>query len=600
VAKYDSALAASPLISIVVIFIGGNLLNRLGFYPEPSLVLIICALAVFFLLGRQRTLNWSEILRSWRELLSSSLPAICVGTFVWLKTFDSIPFIAPNQDGFHHNLWIRRAMELNSFRAQDLKVDSPLAPAGMGSGIYPLGWHTSIGSWAPLSSVSPPTFALLTVAVLWVMFLPFGVSVAMKRWLRDSSLPVVPATIAATTFVQVIPILPGIPLSWGSMTSIIGISFLPCVLAEITHVNERRSFSHVLFLGLLLLGLLVVHPPEAATALIFLGVFFITNIRSFSPRTIGILIGSGVTIAGLAGYTYRGFLTSGIDHVRQYWGAVFPDPTWALGSFFSLSIRTPGTGMAIAILFIAGIIIAARQVRSSAPLVGLFACLGPYLLSGGSAEPLATLRILSMPWYASYERTLWITVPFAAIFAGIAVSKVWSLFDQKLFGRIMSRVAAILLFFLFLNHQLPQTIQQMREGVVQSMVVFDNDEEVYRVARRYLEDGKVILALGQDGGSYGYMVEGLPISFLEPLDRSGKADDHIATLQRNWKEICALEDDVFDGINLRVSGLLVSERSVPWGAPGTSRFEIENLKGLEIHAAGDSVYYLEFEREKCG
>lgn len=583
----------------MVTFLSGNLLNRLGLFPEPSFILIPFGIGLLIFITRKRTVNWPEAFRSWFGLLSSSSPAIFIGAFVWFKAFESVPFIAPNQDGFHHNLWIRRAMELNSFRSQDLKVDSPLTQVGMGNGIYPFGWHTSVGSWAPLAPIAPPMFALLTVAILWVVFLPFGISVAMKEWLRDSPLPLIPATITATTFVQVIPILPGVPLSWGSMTSIIGISFLPFILAEIGDLSKSKTFLYFFYLGLLLLGVVVVHPPEAATAFTFFGLMILAKIRSFSPKSIAILSGIGLLGVGVAAYTYRGFLTSGIDYVRQYWGAAFPDPTWAVGSFFSLSIRAPGTGMAIAVLFISGIIVASKQLHSSVPMYALITCLGPYLLSGGSTEPLATLRILSMPWYASYERTLWITVPFAAMFAGVAISRVWSLIERPSIGKMTSHIAALVLFVLFVNHQLPQAISQMREGVVQSMVVFEDDEEVYQIAHRLLEDGKVIFAPGQDGGSYGYMFKGLPITFNEPLDLNGTPDDYIATLGSTWKNICALESNVLDEIILRVGGILVSERAIPWGTPGTSKFEIMNLGGYDVRATGNSVFYLEINRNEC-
>jgi len=600
VVRYDSALVASPLISILLTFVGGNLLNRVGLFPEPSYVLIPIGVALFILIIRKKIVIWSEICRNCWALFSTSTPAIFIGAFVWIKTFESIPFVAPNQDAFHHTLWIRRAMDFNSFRSQDLKVDSPIAQLGSGRGIYPFGWHTSVGSWAPLASVSAPTFALLTVAILWVVFLPLGISVAMKEWLRDSSIPVLPATIAATTFVQVIPVLPGVPLSWGSMTSIIGISFLPFVLAEIGGLSERRAFSHVLYLGLLLLGLVVVHPPEAATAFTFFGLFFIAKIRSFTPATIAIAGGLGLVVVGAAAYTYRGFLTSGIDYVRQYWGAAFPDPTWALGSFFSLSIRVPGTGMAIAVLFISGLMVTTKHAKSFVPIAAFTTCFGTYLLSGGSSEPLSTLRILSMPWYASYERTLWVTVPFAAMFAGVALAKVWSFVERSGVGKLASRAVAISLFFVFTSHQIPQAIGQMRDGVIQSMVVFNGDQETYKVARQNLDEGKVVFALGQDGGSYGYMFEGLPITFGEPLDINGIADDYIATLQIKWREICSLDRSILEEISARVSGILLSERSIPWGTPGISKFEILNIKGYSVVYTGNTVSYLEIDVGKCG
>lgn len=599
VIKYDAALVSSPLISILLTFVSGNLLNRLGFFPEPSHLLIPIGILLSILIIRKKIVIWSEICRNCWGLFSASGPAIFIGAFVWIKTFDSIPFLAPNQDAFHHTLWIRRAMDFNSFRSQDLKVDSPLAQLGAGSGIYPFGWHTSVGSWAPLAPVSPPTFALLTVAFLWVVFLPFGISMAMREWLRGSTIPVLPATIAATTFVQVIPVLPGVPLSWGSMTTIIGISFLPFVLAEIGDLRKGKSFSHVLYLGLLLLGLVVVHPPEAATAFTFFGLFFITKIRSFTPTTSAIVCGFGLTVVGVAAYTYRGFLTSGIDYVRQYWGAAFPDPTWALGSFFSLSIRVPGTGMAIAILFISGLIVIAKYANSFVPIAAFTTCFGTYLLSGGSSEPLSTLRILSMPWYASYERTLWVTVPFAAMFAGVAVAKVWSFLERPVVGKLASRAVALLLFFVFTSHQIPQAIRQMRDGVIQSMVVFNGDEEAYKVARQNLDEGKVVFALGQDGGSYGYMFEGLPITFGEPLDINGIADDYIATLQIKWREICSLDRSILEEISARVSGILLSERSIPWGTPGISKFEILNIKGYSVVYTGNTVSYLEIDVGKC-
>jgi len=597
--EYAATLVASPLISIAVTFIGGNFLNRLGFFPKPIYILVPLGILLFAFAIKKNTVHWKTALKKWSQIIVICLPSITVGAFVWIRAFERVPFVAPNQDGFNHNLWIRRAIELNSFRSQDLKVDSALAQVGSGSGIYPFGWHTSVSSWAPLAPISPPTFALLTVAILWVVFLPLGISLAMKVWLRDSSLPVVPATIAATTFVQVLPILPGVPLSWGSMTSIIGISFLPLVFSEIVVLSESQSLSRNLYLGILLLGLVVVHPPEAATAFLFFGLVILARFRTFTLKSIAVLVGVGLSGLGAAAYIYRGFLTSGIDYIRQYWGAAFPDPTWALGSFFSLSIRVPGTGMAIAVLFVSGIIVAAREIRSSAPLFALIACLGPYLLSGGSTEPLATMRILSMPWYASYERTLWITVPFAAIFAGISISKVWSLFGRPSIAKVISHVAALILFFLFVHHQLPQAVRQMREGIVQSMVVFEGDKEVYQFAGEHLEVGKVIFSVGQDGGSYGYMYAGLPVTYWEPLDLNGTPDDYIATLGKYWKTICTLDGHVLDEIDLRVSGLLISERSIPWGTPGTSRFEVMNLEGYAVRATGESVFYLEIDLTKC-
>jgi hypothetical protein len=185
------------------------------------------------------------------------------------------------------------------------------------------------------------------------------------------------------------------------------------------------------------------------------------------------------------------------------------------------------------------------------------------------------------------------------MFAGVAISRVWSLIERPSIGKMISHIAALVLFVLFVNHQLPQAINQMREGVVQSMVVFEDDEEVYQIAHRLLEDGKVIFALGQDGGSYGYMFKGLPITFNEPLDLNGTPDDYIATLGSNWKSICAIDSNILEEINQRVSGILVSERTIPWGTPGISKFEIMNLGGYDVRATGSSVSYLEINRSRC-
>ena len=588
------AAAFATIFSITGNYLTIWVLNKLHVFP-PLFLIPIALSAVGVLINVRLNSNSISLKKLFHHLARVS-PAALLGGLILIRSHEPSSYVAPNADAFNHNFWIRRISEINSVISSHVKVDSPLAPMAPAGGRYPFGWHSSVAVWEPLTRVSVPNLSLFSMIFAWSLILPLGLLLLSRLWFGESDTSWERIGIIAGLIVQLVPLVPGEPLSWGSMTSVIGIALLPAVVTQCIRGVSRRELSQVITALFLIYSLVVIHTPEAASALAVTGAVFMFLLPNLRKAEVAGMIGFLGT-AGVIGYRlYGGFLES----ASSYWGAVFPSLNWAVGSLFTLSINTYGDGISFLILLLFGIPLVSRSSGSKYALATLASLTLIYLISGAFFEPFSRFRIISTPWYGSYERTLWVLVPFACVVMAAPFCFFIERPTSNRFAKISKVLIVIFSAFVLAQTQVSLTLQQLSDSPLYHSMVSSGDAEVYEFAHELSEGNKVVLTLGHDSGSYGYMFEGLPVTMGLPINSDGVHDDFLALAHFSIKNLCAVPMESRSEITSRVSGVLLGARVAGWSAVGVSAYEAMNLPGLEVLKVGPNTTYAKINFQSCG
>lgn len=587
-------LALSPLLSLGANFVLLSIINVVGIRPNLVVFGVLLTAITIALLIRVGLPRRHELATFAREN-SAILPAALLGAFIWRRAFAGYLFIAPNQDAINHNRWIARIVDVGSALTSDSKIESPLQDLGTGSDFYPLAWHATVAVGSELSSLAIPAASLLSVALFWFIVLPAGLNALAKVWSPSTR----HLGAVAALLVQLYPLVPGVPLSWGSMTSVVGVALLPAgVVASVYMLHETSR----IWIGVALAAgvtIFFVHTPEAATLAVLVLIQFLTIGGERLQKNIGRLSLGVAVFAVPALWIFRGYIFTDRSSLEELFGA--PAPSWsgAVGSFFAMDINASVGFSILALLFVAGLVTAAYDARERWLVYGVMALLGVYLVSGSGTGFLSRFRFLTAPWYASYERTLWVVVPFAAIISAYAIARLLpanvhgSTVNKVVFGAVASALLVVVVF-----QQVGTSVRQIRSGPARSAMVGPRDLDLMEEARQLFDDGEIALTFPADGTIYPFVYEGIRVTGGAALADDGESSDYVATIMANLEDLCASEAALAAFEREGVAAVFLAKRGV-WGAGLWTEAEARELDGLDVVRSGDLLILLVPNVEEC-
>ena len=593
--RWEVFAVAAPL-SLGANYFLLQVLNRVGIKPPLvvwAIVLTVASAAAMWHLHRMGRFRLRPVdLRYGWVLIPGALTAV----MLWSAAYSGFGLLAPNQDAYNHNLWISRIMSQGSVLGLDVQVVSPLQPQADGiPSFYPLAWHAGVATAASLFSVTAPTMSLVSTVFAWSIVLPLAL-IALARRLTDHGNLV---GLVAGTLAQTVPLVPGVPISWGAMATIIGVALLPAGLLAVIHFFAAPGMRSASLLGLTGLSLFFTHSPEAATLLVIFGTaaVFLFVTRQLERRTTWILAGLAVTAA-------VGLLILG-PKIRSTWGTLNDllgsnerSINESIGSFLTLSINVPSEQLVFGLLVLAGVWLAAKMVHGPWLAIAVAATLAVYLVSGASVQPIVRLRPLTVPWYGSYERTAWVAVPFLVLLAALPIS--FLLLQARLRGT--SRFLALGVASALLVAQAWQggwsTMLILRKGVAENQIAGPGSRQVFDRAERLASGSRLILSEKGDGSAYAYMYNGLAVS-NGPYDVDGNPNQQLDSVLKGMRDLCSVPNLGAILAQYQVSGILLGTREYGGWPPPWTELEIRQLSGAEIISRSTDLFLIKPDPSLC-
>lgn len=591
------AIALTPIFSIGINYLLLQVLNYAGLKIDLKIIATIEVIATllgsFIILGRNKPSK--NILKRGFFAVAVVAPATVLGIAIWQRAYSGFVFLAANQDAFNHNKWVYRIASTGSALTRDAYIDSPFQELGVGSGFYPLAWHSWVAVWSSSTGLTVPVASLMSVILIWTVVLPLGLVALAQMWApKVQYLGLVAAVLS-----QVYPLVPGVPMTWGSMTSVVGIAFLPASLAA--GVCMLRGTQKTLLFVLLIVPatLFFVHTPEAVSLLVLLTAVAISELRNFSRQVLrAVLLGLASFVVPLL-YVFRETIFSNSSSLKTLWGAAHPSWEIALGSFFMMNINAQIGFTILTILFVMGLLTSSSFENEKWLILGVFFLFLVYLTSGANSGILSHFRILTSPWYASYERTLWVVVPFAALVSAYPLAKI--LPCNLRFGfavKTCSLIVFCLAGTLIIREAVAPTISKIRSGPAVSAFIGQGDLDVIEDLDGVLGREKIAISFNADGSTYGYMYKGLKVTSGYPLNSDGMPSDSLSTIYQNIGDLCSSEISK-DAFSLEKVGAVVLAKRGVWGQTIWTDSEIRKLKGLKIISTGEFLVLTVPDFAKC-
>jgi hypothetical protein len=579
------ALALMPTFSIGINFFLIQILNYLSLkidlriVASVEIVVTVLCLALVFVKGDTS----EKLVRPTALCIASVLPATFLGIAIWQRAYSGFVFLAANHDAFNHNRFIYRILTTGSALTKDALIVSPFQDLGVGGGFYPLAWHSWVAVWCSTTALSVPVASLLSVILIWTFVLPLGLVALAKIWAPNLRF----LGLIAAVLSQVYPLVPGVPMTWGAMPSVVGVAFLPVSLAAgVCMFRETRK----IMLALLMMvpaTLFFIHTPEALSLLVLLTAVVLPELRSFG-RIILRSITLGLTaFLVLLLYVFREIIFSDSSSLKTLWGAAHPSWELAFGSFFMVNVNAQAGFTTLSLLFVVGLLVASSFEKEKWMVMGIFFLLLVFLTSGASTGLLSHFRILTSPWFASYERTLWVVVPFAALVSAYPLAKM--LPSNLMFGRTTKTVSLIgfcALAIFIMQEAVSPTIAKIRSGPAVSAYIGHGDLGVIEDLDDVLGLEKIAISFEADGSTYGYMYKGLRVTSGSPRNSQGVLSDSLSTIYQNIGDLCSSETTRNAFATEKVGAVMFGKRGV-WGQTIWTDSDIGRLPGLKIISTGE-------------
>jgi hypothetical protein len=466
---------------------------------------------------------------------------------------------------------------------------------GIGGGFYPLAWHSWVAIWSSTTGISVPVASLLSVILIWSFVLPLGLVALARMWapnLRHLGL-------IAAVLSQVYPLVPGVPMTWGSMTSVVGVAFLPVSLAAgVCMLRETRKIMLV-FLMLVPATLFFIHTPEALSLLVLLTAVVLTELRNFSRFILrSIALGLTAFVVPLL-YVFRETIFFNSSSLKTLWGAAHPSWELAIGAFFMMNVNAQAGFTILSLLFVVGLLAASSFEKEKWLVIGMFFLFLVFLTSGASTGLLSHFRILTSPWYASYERTLWVVVPFAALVSAYPLAKM--LPSNLMLGRAAKTVSLVgfcTLTILIMQEAVGPTISKIRSGPLVSAFIGHGDLAVIEEIDEVLGKERIAISFEADGSTYGYMYKGLRVTSGSNRTSNGEPSDNLTAIYENIGDLCSSEISK-DAFSIENVGAVVFAKRGVWGQTIWTDSEIRKLPGLKTISTGEFLVLSVPDFAKC-
>jgi hypothetical protein len=411
-------LPVAPLVGLGLFFSVGMIFESAGIEVAPRLIVaLVLAIALATALVRRRRLAWTEWRPDRRELvdLAGLLAVAAVSFYAWMHIRGSHPLL-PNYDSINHGLFVRRILEESTLDPSRVVVQDPVTQIAA-SHYYPLALHLTAAQVVRLASSSIPAslwvLTALSASVAW----PTGVYALARRLLPWRWAPLISAALAATMLQ-----FPYKPISWGGMTSIVGISLIPGLVAiglATLHESDRTVAPFFAFgLG----ALFVIHssqPVAVVLLVVTLGAAYLfrreslrlLHLRTLALSAIAALIPTWAVLSDfLAGSEERSNVPSYFDSLAIL-----------VGQLVTLSVNSERSTV-LPLLFVFGGAVASFALRVGRTIVLTYITFAALVLIAGLDEWWTSpFHVVTSAWYGQYERVSYYLVIPVSLLGSIAL-----------------------------------------------------------------------------------------------------------------------------------------------------------------------------------
>ena len=595
------AFAVTPLLSVVCNWALIFSLNLVGIRPNlawlAALLLVATAVATPF--AARGFVTW----RTLRTLAWQVAAVVAIAAAIWAYAYRGFLFFAPNEDAFWHNLWIRRIADSGSVLWSDFFTRSPLTPVGHGipdltavltSAGYPPGWHATMGPAIALTGASVPQATLTVTVAFWCIALTFGLFALARVWAPSRRHL---GFIAACT-AQAMPLVPGLPVSWGAMPSIVGIALLPgafaCALLAVRGGDWRLRVAAVAAA----LGIALVHTPEAATLLVVGGACLVVD--GLQRRAWVFAVAAAVVVSALYGAWFYGLQVAKPDLYRllaEQKGRY--ELREGIDLFVSMSVHTPHVDRLLPAFLIGGVALAILMRERLFLPVGVLVAGLIFLASAAPTPFFAQFRELTFPWYASYERTAWVAVPFVALLAAYPAALVLS--ERKRVRasyRPLIMAIGLVLAVAVVVRGVPYTIDNLRVGPEANQTPGPGAQAVFDAARKLRAGDGMFLSYPGEGGIYAYAFAGVPVS-NGALGRDGTGEEPLARLLADPALVCS-DPAVQEALERnRIRGIIIGDEATAWGGAIRTPQSVAAIRGWRILQSGGGLFLIVPDPKRC-
>jgi hypothetical protein len=397
---------------------------------------------------------------------------------------------------------------------------------------------------------------------------------------------------------QVIPLVPGVPMSWGAFPSVIGISLLPSALyLAVSTVREFHAWS-IFFALLSIFTLMVVHPPEAFSVLIVVPLVLLVLLLKVATQKVLIILSGVLLVIAIPMALQWDLISRKFSGLAETRGAVAPFGD-LLSAFFQMNMNTGFLQVSFAVLLVSGMLFHHREKEWNWLGITFVAFLAVYLLSGASDKPWTNFRFLATPWYTSYERTLWVCVPIAVIYVANCFEGLLSpLRDSNWKNSLFSIPIAILIAANLVSTLVPATISVLRKGPFENEIVAKADFNVFKKAASIQGKTGIIYSEVNQGSVYAYMYEGVRVTNGN-YGHNGLPSNDLAAINSGIRSICNYPGAQKAFNNEKVKAALLSTRNAAWEGAVWTREEILTLPGFWVAAEGKYSYLLVPDFKRC-
>ena len=602
------ALALSPLVSVVLNLVLLCSLNVCGIYP--NLRVYAAALALGTVVATWRVCRGRVSALVLRRLGLAVAAPVAVAGVVWVMAYHGFRLASPNYDGLRHTFWIRRIIETGSVLGLDFHVEDPQAHVVDGSLVgvsefvtslmsYPQAWHTSIAAGAALTDAPVSMAAFLSTLSFWTVVLALGLIAFSRLWVQSVFLGSLAAMIA-----QVLPQVPGSPMSWGSMTSVIGISMLPGVVALWIFAARSRDLRFWCLALVAPIGLALVHPSEAAAAVLIGGACVAVERMQRRHWASGVTVLMATVGGFLLLLPILRALAPGAIATLSTTSATLPVRI-ALHDFFTLGINT-GAGQVVGgddrwlmIFVIAGIACAIVARAPMYPLVAMIIVTFIFLASVLPNQFFQQFRPYTYPWWTSYERTAWDAAPFFALFAAYPAAIALRCHHR---WRGPASVAAGIAVFLLAGGAVARgfqpTVAFLHQTVDANQAPRPGADIVWNAAAARLRPGGLIITPPWEGALYSYTDAGLPVTNGANAG-SANRDAVVSSVLSNPPVVCTDPYIARTLAQQRMPLMILGDRGMGWVGQIRTREQIVGYGGWSVVAEGGGLYLMQLALERC-
>ncbi len=593
-----STLSVIPITSIGITYVLVYLLNSVGLYFDLKFIFLILIFTSILWTLKQNVFALSK----WKNEIFLVFPFITFiyTFFVWWAGYSGYNWIAPNSDGYNHNLYLSRILDLHSVIGSHVFTNSPLDYSYAKSTdffFYPIGWHSAIAPAADLLGVPAPTMTLSSTLIMWAFVLPLGLIAISKLWFKSYQL-VGPASAFLS---QTIPLVPGVPMTWGAMPSVVGVALMPSILVLSSHF-WRESTASMTGLNLAAITtLFFVHPPEAATNGIFFAFLFTYKIIYKKRRQLTRFAWLCLLPLAVVFWNWEK-ISIQVSVMKSLMGGNDRTTNETLGTFLNLSINTTKNQFVFGILVAIGFYFLKTYKKNNLPILFLLLTSTIYFISGSNSWPLEGLRIFTIPWYASYERAAWQLVPILSLIGSLPIVASITGLGKRSFDAVFA-IGAFMISLVVLaqtSSGAKANLEIIRKGIQENQIAGPGSRSLFTVAKRLTDNEKGSLLIGNrgDGSAYAYMFENVPIS-NGAFGANGLPSSQIGVVLENIDNVCSINNLSQILSEEKVAGVILGVRRYAWETAYFSKPIIKSFEGTTVIAESEDLILLLIEEEKC-